>query len=276
MCDNSSSKAALLAKICLPVAESMDFQALQRDLCAHLRNPKAPAPEGWGADSLELYSGLVYRNIESFLSLCFAPVRVRAGQPLWHRLVRGFIRSERTVTPIFHELPGLFVLWLSEEGLPAHAEHAAKRVGVKNAALLEQLAHFLWVRYELDFATDYCPETVPLRDVLAARPIWSPLCWPLRYDWPVHRLPKGAVRRGEYLLLVWRDSDDVVRWQEVAAATMQLAELLQKAQGQLTGAEIVQQLSGAIETPDEASLRQQVCQEMERLCGEGLILGTAP
>ena len=242
-----------------------DFQQLQRTFSAHMRDPEGHAPPaGLDPGRLELYRAMVYRNIESFLATSFAQVKKRAGGERWHGLVRDFIRSGRTETPIFHELPGAFVLWMGEANGADDQQ-----------ALLQQMAHFAWVRQELDFADDELPPSAPLKNVMHQRPLWSPLAWPLHYDWPVHRIEAGPVERQPVHLLAWRDSHDAVQWREVGSATALLAEMLRDAAGAHTGTELMARLGEQLQPADEQSFHRQAQDSLNWLASADLILGAA-
>lgn len=242
---------------------------MQNQLCAQMRDPAAhPAPEGLDSNRIELYQSLVYGNIESFLAGGFPQVKARMQDKRWHRTVRDFIRSGRMQTPIFHELQGCFVLWLSEEVL---GDSDLDR-------MLEQLAHFCWVRHALDFAPDEDGNKIdPEGDPLAGNPLWSSLAWPLRYDWRVHDVsPKRRVAREAVHLLAWRDHNDRVRWRECGPAVLLLAEAIRKAEGSLGGEQLLQQLAQALPDVDKQLVLAEGQQSLYWLKERGLIPGTAP
>ena len=243
----------------------MNFQRLQQDFCDLMRDPDAAVPPELDPDRLELYRSLVYRNIESFLAQSFVQVKARTGTARWHRLVRSFIRSGSTTTPIFHELPGLFALWLREQELDTSQP---------TDALLEQMAHFAWARHELDFSTDQWnpdpTDTVPA-DLLTCRLDWSPLAWPLRYSWPVHQMRPGPVEPEPVCLMLWRDRDDRVQWQLCAPASLMLAEKLRQAEDGQTGAEAIAQLVAELPDLDADTISEQCEQTLQHFCSQGWI-----
>lgn len=245
-----------------------DFQQLQRQFCAHLRDPAAnAAPEGLNPQRLDLYQSLVYRNIESFLASGFPQVKARMREQKWHRKIRAFICSGYMTTPIFHELPGCFALWLSEQGL---GKSQLDR-------MLEQLAHFAWVRHALDFAPDeQSGGLAPAGDLFAGRPCWSGLAWPLRYDWRVHDVtPEQKVVREPVQLLAWRDADDRIRWREVGPAVTLLAEMVREADRALSGQQLLHKLVAALPDVDESLLLEEGRNSLQWFKAQGMILGVA-
>lgn len=233
-----------------------------------MRNPKAPsATDGLDTKRVNLYRSLVYNNIESFLASSFPQVKARMRDRRWHKTIRDFIRSGQTTTPIFHELPGCFVLWLSEEALG----------NSELDRMLEQLAHFAWVRHALDFAPDEKPDHIDSNgDLLQGNPRWSSLAWPLHYDWRIHDvMPEKPVAKESVHLLAWRDTNDKVQWKEVGPATVMLADSIREADGKVSGGQLLQQLAEALPEADAQMVRSEGHNTLLWLKEHQLVLGTA-
>ncbi|MEQ8230225.1 MAG: putative DNA-binding domain-containing protein, partial [Gammaproteobacteria bacterium] len=69
-----------------------DFRTLQHAFAGHLRDPaRAPAPADVEPRRLEVYRGLVYRNVEGFMANAFPVLRRLFADARWHELVREFL-----------------------------------------------------------------------------------------------------------------------------------------------------------------------------------------
>jgi len=201
------------------------FQELQLAFTSHIRNPELhPVPEGIEIRRMQIYARLFYNNIESFLANTF-PVTKRifldpgwSGLP-WRQLAREFIHRHGSESPYFLEI--------SQEFLEFVATHP---ISIEFPWLLE-LLHYEWVEMALavnDTAwpvDGYDPAGSLLGPVLV-----SPLIWPLTYRYPVQAI--GPQHLPELLpplptyLVVYRRSDDTVRFMTSNAMTHRLLELL--------------------------------------------------
>ena len=83
-----------------------------------------------------------------------------------------------------------------------------------------ELAHYEWV----ELALDVSDAQVPAQG-------WSPLAWPLAYQWPVQRIGVDyqplTPPAEPTCLLVWRDAQDKVRFMQLSPFAYQLAARLQ-------------------------------------------------
>lgn len=202
------------------------FQELQLSFTAHIRNPALhPVPDGIEARRMRIYAELFYNNIESFLAGAF-PVTKRiflnpgwSGMP-WRVLAREFIHQHGSETPYFLEISQEFLEFVSTH--PIHEQFPW---------LLEFL-HYEWVELALGVndtpwpTTGFDPDGSLLGEVVV-----SPLIWPLAYRYPVQdigpeHLPSSAPGQPVYLV-VYRRSDDKVRFMVSNAMTHRLLELLQ-------------------------------------------------
>lgn len=250
------------------------FATLQRRFAAHLRDPRRnKVPAGLEARRMKIYADLFYNNIEGFLAKAFPVIRRLTPDGRWHLLVREFFSSHRCRTPLFHQVAGEFLGWL---------QRRAPRRG--EPGFLRELAHYEWI--ELDLATaalDLADVAANARgDLLAGRPMVSPLLRKLRYAWPVHRIgPDFMPRRpppAPTHLLVFRDRRDDVHFLEANAATAGLVEDLQS--GRRTGAQALQRLARRLHGKSWGSPHDAVMAEGARMLGElarrDILLGTVP
>lgn len=221
----------------------------QLAMAAHLRDPdNAPAP-AIEDRRLQIYRGLIYNNIESFISSGFPVLRSLYEDDDWHRLVRSFVRDHRCSTPLFPQVSQEFLAYLMQEYQRTPSD----------PVFMAELAHYEWVELALDLAPDTTdPASIDASgDLLDGVPVVSPLAWSLAYEFPVHEIGPGfqPTEPGESptFLIVYRDRSDQVRFMASNAATARLLELLQ-ANGGDTGTSVLRQLAAEMGMAEEAVL----------------------
>jgi len=203
-------------------AEATPFTAVQYALARHLRDPDhALAPADVDPRRLAVYRELLYNNVERFLAGYFPVLRRILGEHAWHAMIGDYFARHRARTPLFPQMPREFLRYLDE-----------LREGRDDPPFLRELAHYEWM--EAALAID--PHEPDLErvdaggDLLDGCPVLSPLAWPLRYAFPVHRIgpdyqPRAPGPQPTYLLL-YRDAGDVVRFLELNTFSARLVELL--------------------------------------------------
>ena len=121
-----------------------NFQRLQRELAAHLRNPnRHPAPAGIEDRRLDIYRNLFFNNVNGFLRQGFPVLHSLLDDERWLRLARSFFENHTSKTPYFLQIPQEFVSFLasgqgSEPGDPV---------------FMLELAHYEWMELVLDAST---------------------------------------------------------------------------------------------------------------------------
>ncbi len=247
----------------------MDLAELQRRFAAHLRDPdNVPPPEGIEARRLDVYRELFFNNVASLLSGTFPVCRDILGEAAWRGLVRRFYATHKAHTPYFLELPSEFLQWLQAGGA---ADPALP-------PFLGELAHYEWVELALSVseAEPDLADVDPAGDLLAGRPVVSPLAWPLAYRWPVHRLSPSfrPASAGELptFLVVYRDADGAVRFLEVDAAAARLLELLDASPDQ-TGAGALARVAAELGEAGRAAASRGA-DLLAGLQKRGILLGT--
>ncbi|TNE83159.1 MAG: DUF2063 domain-containing protein, partial [Gammaproteobacteria bacterium] len=74
-----------------------DFQQVQYEFAAHLRNPEInAAPEAIEDRRMQIYRDLIYNNIESFLASGFPILRSLMDDQRWHEIARDFIHRHQS------------------------------------------------------------------------------------------------------------------------------------------------------------------------------------
>lgn len=229
-----------------PEAAGVPAQLRQQllQMAAYIRNPaQHPAPPGIEERRLRIYRELFFNNIHSLLSGMFPVICSLYSDAQWSAMVRDFYQHHRCETPYFPSIAEEFIAWLRDEkSLPA------------DKPFLLELAHYEWVELALATSEDNLARhgLDPDGDLLAGVPVVSPLCWPLGYRFPVHRIgvnyqPVTAPEQAT-CLLVYRNADDKVCFVESSPASIQLMEFLQKndtqnANMRLTGEQVLYSLA---------------------------------
>lgn len=184
---------------------------LQQQFAARIRQPaQQRLLDGISAERMAVYEALFFNNIEGFISGAFPVLHRLTEASRWQRLVRRFIAEHRCVSPYFLEISQEFLAWL-QQGYVAEST---------DPPFILELAHYEWVELALDVSEAEVPEQG-----------WSPLAWPLAYQWPVQQIGvdfQPAEPPSEpTCLLVWRDGQDAVRFMQLSPFAYQLAVRLQ-------------------------------------------------
>ena len=245
----------------------LEFQRFQYAFTAHIRDPKVnPRPRGIEARRMQVYSGLVYNNVESFLLTCFPVLRKVLGIRRWTRLVRAFLATHRSHSPFFRQIPDEFIRFLQTEWT-ASAHYPA---------YVLELAHYEWIELVLSISTrkpDW--NRIDLEgDLLEQRPMLNPVLASLHYHWPVQRIsPRARIAPAETYLLVFRDADDQVQFMEINAFTARLLNLLETAE--LTGRGALETVATESRHPVPEAVIQGGLAVMRDLRARGALLGVS-
>lgn len=235
----------------------------QFSLARHLRDPlgNAPPPD-IEERRLRVYRELFYNAIEGLLASGFPRLRGLLGEQQWHGLVREFYREERSHTPLFTRIAGVFVDYLRQRGEYRPAWQA-------------ELAHFEWSETRLYLAE---PDDPPYRregDLLDGVPLLSSLALPLGYRWPVHRLEEDVALAEApaepTLLLMHRDSSHRVHTARLTPLAYRLLESL--ARRRLSGREHLAALALEARSAPGA-LDAAGLELLAALRTQGVVLGT--
>ena len=241
-------------------------------LAAHVRDPAAHAgPPGIEDRRLAVYRELVFNNLDGLLAGNFPVIRRTLADADWQALLRRFLASHRSDTPLFTRLGLEFIAFLESEEHPAHP-------------WLPELAHYEWAELGLQLSDTAPPQVAggapgspPGQALLDGIPVLSPLAWPLAYRWPVHRIGDG-LRPSEPLaapvfLAVYRDRDDAVRFLEINAATARLIELM-RAEPLLPGRELALRVAAELRHDDPQTVIAGARTLLEMLRERDIVLGT--
>lgn len=247
-----------------------DFKKHQYEFTAHIRDPQKNAkPNGVEDRRMGIYRELFYNNIEGFISSGFPVMRKVYNDENWHKMIRDFFSRHESHTPYFLEIAQEFIDYLQNERQPQEEDPAG----------LIELAHYEWV----EMALHVSDETIDMNDInangdlLTQRPVFSPVAWPLVYQFPVHamgpdNLPDAAPEQPTYLV-VYRNRNDEVRFLEINPVTARLIGLLQENES-FTGLNAIESITKEMNHPNPDVVKQGGQAALEELQQHGIILGT--
>ena len=235
------------------------FQHFQIDFGRHIRDPRqAPRPAGVPARRMAIYNELLFNNLTGFLDACFPITRQLLGERRWRRLHRAFFREARCHTPYFREIPHAFLDWLPQDSGPRW---------------IKELAHYEWVELALDVMNVATPAHDPWGDLMAGMPVLAPALMNLAYAWPVQRIgPDYRPRKPRQThLLVYRDSEDDVRFVELNPVSARLVDLL--LEGRHNGRDACTAIATELGHVDPQAVISHGAGLLEQLRSAGAILG---
>ena len=236
-------------------------------LAAHVRDPaKHPGPAGIEDRRLAIYRNLVFNNLDGLLAGTFPVIRRTLGDATWRELLRRFLATHRSETPLFTRLGLEFTAFLDTRDDPARP-------------WLAELAHYEWAELGLQLSDAALPPHDPTGDLLHGVPVLSPLAWPLAYRWPVHRIgpehqPTEPPETPTTLLLR-RDPAGQVRFSALSPLLCRLLALVGEGT-HATGAELLRRLAREVGHADPEQLLVEAAPMLRRLHADGVLLGTQP
>ncbi len=246
------------------------FTKHQYAFTAHIRDPQRNAkPEGIEDRRMKIYRELLYNNIENFIASGFPVIRSIYSDDHWHKMVRDFFASHHSKTPYFLEISREFIHYLQNE----------RQQQPEDPAGLVELAHYEWV----ELALHVSDETISMDNInangnlLKQHPVFSPLAWPLVYQFPVHTmgpgsLPAEAPEQPTYLV-VYRNRNDKVNFLEINPVTARLINLLQENE-EVSGQDAIEQITREMNHPNPETVKHGGMAALQELQQYGIILGT--
>ena len=240
----------------------------QYAFAAHIRDPEAnPRPADVEDRRMAIYRELFYNNVEGFLANGFPVLKEILDEASWHAMARDFLARHRCHSPLFLEIPREFLAYLEDE----RGERA------DDPPFLRELAHYEWVELAVSVAEEGAlPACDPDADLLATRPLLSPLAWPLSYRFDVHRIgpdyqPAEPPEQPTYLL-VYRDADDDVGFLELNPVSARLFALLQE-DGDEDGRGVLARIAAELGHPDPQVVIDGGLDILEAWRQRGIVLG---
>ena len=247
-----------------------DFQRVQDQFCAHLRDPKhQPAPDDVEDRRMEIYRNLFFKNIRNFVRSGFPIIAQIYTEEDFEQLVYDFFSTHHCRTPYFHRIGREFVDYLSKE-----------RSEAQDPEFLAELAHYEWMEAEVQNSDAPLPceadQINPDGNLLEKPLVLSPHAVLCSYHYPVHRIrPESAAElpaKSPTFLLVYRNDQARVQFMELNPAIANLFSHLID-QPDLPAKQHLQNLAQEAAV-DPASLAQGAREALELLHSRGIILGT--
>lgn len=246
-----------------------NFVQLQYTFTQHMRDPNnAPAPPDIETRRIEIYRGLLYRNIEGFMSSSYPVLRKITHDDRWHAMIRDYFKRHQSHTPYFPKMPREFLDYLEHE-----------RNDPDDPPFLFELAHYEWVETAVALDTrevDF--QSVDRNGHMSTGvPVLNPLVQTLTYQYPVHRIspeyqPDAAPDQPTYLV-VYRNSDDKVNFIVLNPVSARLLELVQNQQGK-TGLELLNSIADELDHSDPEAVIQGGLQILTEMREKEVVLGT--
>ncbi|MEQ8689763.1 MAG: putative DNA-binding domain-containing protein [Pseudomonadales bacterium] len=242
-----------------------DFRAAQLSFAAHIRHPERnPRPADIEPRRMAVYVGLIYRNIESFMSSAFPVLKSCLDSDTWDVLIREFIHTHPSASPYFLEISQEFLAFLDTRGLQ----------GLPGFAL--ELAHYEWVELALDVAMAHAPaEAFAAEAPLPEYVSLSALAQPLGYHYAVHQIgadhqPAAPADNGCFLI-AYRDQQEQVKFIESNPLTHRLLELIEQESVAAAGTTLHQELVAAGGQVDAVDFDAQLAQIVRQLLAKGVL-----
>lgn len=245
------------------------FKDIQYRFTQHMRDPDhAPAPEDVEDRRVEIYRGLLYRNVEGFMANSFPVLRKITPDEDWHRMLRDYFKNHLARTPLFPKMPQEFLQYLEHE-----------RDNSEDPPYLFELAHYEYAEtaVAIDNRELSWKNIDESGDLLENVPVLSPLAWPLSYRYPVHRiskdyLPQEVPAQPTYIV-VYRDRDDKVGFAELNPVSARLLELIQQDKD-ITGRTLLETIAKELNHPDPEVVINGGLEIMQDLLTKDILLGT--
>lgn len=246
------------------------FQDVQYQFTAHLRDPeKHPAPTNIEDRRMEIYRGLLYKNVQSFLASGFPVTKKLYSDEDWHKMVRHFFSTHQSHSPYFKDISKEFIDYLTNE----------REIQTEDPIFLKELAHYEWLEIVLSFLDadinwqDINKEGNLLKEV----PVLSPFIQLNRYEFPVHKIkpdfqPETPSDTPTFIL-VYRDLADKVGFMEVNPMTARLVELIANNETQ-TSEQILKHLAKEIPSLAEDAVIHGGHTTLTQLRQKDIVIGT--
>ena len=245
------------------------FQAVQYAFTRHMRDPEhTDAPADVEDRRVEIYRGLLYRNVEGFIAGSYPVLRKITPDDQWHAMLRDYFKRHQSRTPLFPKMPQEFLQYLEKE-----------RNNSDDPPFMLELAHYEWIELALNIDTREIEMDGidPDGDLLEELPVLNPLYYLLSYRFPVHRIspdykPLEAPEQPTYLA-VFRNRKDKVGFFELNPVSARLLELIEK-NTISSGREALESIAAELQHPDPAVVISGGLDIMQKLLEKEILLGT--
>ena len=248
--------------------DKQDFRDIQYAFTRHIRDPEhEPAPGDIENRRMEIYRGLLYRNVEGFMANSFPVIRKITPDQSWHAMIRDYFKRHQAHTPLFPKMPQEFLQYLEQE-----------RDDESDPPFLLELAHYEWVEIALSLDTrDISRDNIDANgDLLNGIPVLSPLVMPLCYRFPVHKISPGFLpdeppEQPTYLV-VYRDRHDKAGFIELNPVSARLLQALQN-NVQMNGREILEKIAVELNHSNTEVVVKGGLETMQSFLQKDILLG---
>lgn len=250
--------------------DQLRFQQLQKDFCAHIREPQTySCPQGIEDRRMAVYRELLFNNVNNFLESGFPVLRSIYNDHDWEKLTRAFFAKHRSQTPYFAKIPEEFLNFLQEE----------YETGKNDPPFLLELAHYEWVELALSILEDESDKAAvdPHGHLLDGIPVLSKAAWLLGYQWPVQHIssdfiPEQPLEEANHLI-VYRGDDGGIGFIEANPVTARLFQYLTENQFH-SGRTLLDQIAAELKHPNPEVVIDGGHQILTRLHHLGIVRGT--
>ena len=251
-------------------SETPEFKKIQYRFTAHLRNPdQDSAPDDIEDRRMEIYRGLLYRNIHSFITNAFPVLRRLYNDDDWHRMIRHFFANHQSTSPYFKDISREFLDYLENERKPQP----------EDPVFINELAYYEWIEIYLTYV-DIEPDMAHIDragDLMQNVPALSPLAELHSYSFPVHKIKPGfqpeQASGQPIFLMVYRDMQDKVGFMELNPLTAVLVEHI-KINSLKTGRQLLEEVSETLQHPNPDAVYRGGEQALKQLRARDILLGT--
>ena len=246
------------------------FKKIQYEFTAHLRDPERySAPKDIEDRRMNIYRGLLYRNVQNFISSAFPVLRRLYAEDDWHQMIRDFFANHRSASPYFRDISREFLNYLQNERTPRP----------EDPIFIHELALYEWLEIHLT-NSDLEPDMKnvdPDGDLMRNIPVISPLTELCGYNFPVHKIspdfqPTQASVQPVYLM-IYRNQKDKVGFMELNRFTATLVEQI-KINELETGKQLLVRVAEILHHPNLDQVLRGGEDAMKQLRAKDIVLGT--
>lgn len=240
-----------------------DFQRIQHQFAAAIRDPAQAIPAGVTPERMAVYQELFFNNVLNFVSSAFPVLTTLYQTSQWQAKVRRFFQSSHLHSPYFLDIAETFLSWLQQQTLLA-----------EDPPFLLELAHYEWI--ELYLATAHRQNDLPwLQQIENSQPLAvDELALLLSYQFPVSQIsvefqPTQPTAQPS-LLLVYRDPAQDIKFVALTQLSATVLQLLINTPGQSL-LELTMALQTLAPQLTNEALRAGAGQLLEELAKKGVI-----
>ena len=252
-------KCSTLSKTKKSVSPSPSLADYQREFAAHLRSPSADSlPEGIPAQRMLVYEELIFNNFESFLEPCFPISQELLGSITWNKLTKLCFAEIKSHSPLFREIPAIFLEWLQPKALDLVPEYP----------WLWELMHYEWI----ELAVEIDPSSMNV--IHTDLPMLNPTVQTAYYEWPVHQISTDfqPEQPTPHCIAVFRNAHEEIEFLEINVMTMQLLDKLQEKPESLEV--LAQQWSDELNWQNSVPLIHYINEIIDAMTQQGVIIST--